>query len=123
MFLNRTTYGMINACSSTHNCSCKQNSYIPICTKEDHTTYFSPCHAGCRTETKLDGDVVRLFLVKTSLGDSKRTDAKPYISKYGRLTVSHLVILFHRVQAITKYHQSHSSPTPPKMPPLLFYSV
>lgn len=39
--------GTIYACNS--NCVCNDISYTPVCDHSITTTYFSPCHAGCKT--------------------------------------------------------------------------
>lgn len=39
--------GLIYACNS--NCVCNDISYTPVCDRATVTTYFSPCHAGCKT--------------------------------------------------------------------------
>lgn len=39
--------GKIVACNS--NCICDGVPYSPVCDRSTDTTYFSPCHAGCRT--------------------------------------------------------------------------
>lgn len=39
--------GSIISCNS--NCNCDGISYSPVCDRSTNTTYFSPCHAGCRT--------------------------------------------------------------------------
>lgn len=39
--------GTIVSCNS--NCVCDGISYSPVCDRSTGTTYFSPCHAGCRT--------------------------------------------------------------------------
>ncbi|XP_028405816.1 solute carrier organic anion transporter family member 4C1-like [Dendronephthya gigantea] len=57
-YYNRSGGNAIDSCSSVYNCSCKQHNYIPVCAKKDKITYFSPCHAGCSMESKLDGDKV-----------------------------------------------------------------
>lgn len=39
--------GTIISCNS--NCVCDGVSYSPVCDRSTDITYFSPCHAGCRT--------------------------------------------------------------------------
>lgn len=39
--------GTVISCNS--NCACDGVSYSPVCDRSTNTTYFSPCHAGCRT--------------------------------------------------------------------------
>lgn len=39
--------GSIISCNS--NCNCDGISYSPVCDRSTNTTYFSPCHAGCKT--------------------------------------------------------------------------
>lgn len=38
--------GSIISCNT--NCNCDGISYTPVCDRFTNTTYFSPCHAGCR---------------------------------------------------------------------------
>ncbi len=47
----------MNECYTRNNCSCNQN-YIPVCTREDEITYFSPCHAGCSGQALVKGEKV-----------------------------------------------------------------
>lgn len=42
--------GSIISCNS--NCVCDGISYSPVCDRSTDTTYFSPCHAGCKTFDK-----------------------------------------------------------------------
>ncbi|XP_028405817.1 solute carrier organic anion transporter family member 4C1-like [Dendronephthya gigantea] len=51
---NRTGENSVKSCF-TNNCTCNQN-YIPVCTKEDQRTYFSPCYAGCTQQTIIGGE-------------------------------------------------------------------
>lgn len=39
--------GSIISCNT--NCHCDGISYSPVCDRLTNTTYFSPCHAGCRS--------------------------------------------------------------------------
>lgn len=39
--------GSIISCNT--NCHCDGISYTPVCDRSTNTTWFSPCHAGCRT--------------------------------------------------------------------------
>lgn len=39
--------GSIVSCNS--NCNCDDIPYSPVCDRSTNTTYFSACHAGCRT--------------------------------------------------------------------------
>lgn len=39
--------GTIYACNA--NCACDGISFTPVCDHSTTTTYFSPCHAGCKT--------------------------------------------------------------------------
>lgn len=41
------TNGTIFSCNS--NCACDGISYSPVCDRSTSTTYYSPCHAGCKT--------------------------------------------------------------------------
>lgn len=42
--------GTIASCNS--NCNCDGISYTPVCDRLTNTTYFSPCHAGCKSFDK-----------------------------------------------------------------------
>lgn len=41
-----------SAISCNSNCNCDGVSYTPVCDRTINTTYFSPCHAGCKTFDK-----------------------------------------------------------------------
>lgn len=40
-------------CSS--NCICRNVPFTPVCTTQANVTYFSPCHAGCKTSDSIRG--------------------------------------------------------------------
>lgn len=40
-------------CSS--HCICKDIPFMPVCTQQENVTYFSPCHAGCKTVESIRG--------------------------------------------------------------------
>ncbi|XP_014246027.1 solute carrier organic anion transporter family member 1C1-like isoform X1 [Cimex lectularius] len=47
------SWDLIKSCNS--NCSCSTNmQYTPVCSYDNKTTFYSPCHAGCLTSTIAD---------------------------------------------------------------------
>lgn len=44
---NLLVNGTIVSCNS--NCKCDKITYTPVCDRSTDTSYFSPCHAGCKT--------------------------------------------------------------------------
>ena len=54
--LNNNSNSSISHSSCRGECECKGASFKPICTENDHVTFYSPCHAGCFTNQSKDNE-------------------------------------------------------------------
>lgn len=75
------------------NCNCDGISYSPVCDRLTNTTYFSPCHAGCRTfdeQAKIYRDCTCTNSIKSEI-EIFQSPIDRKISKRSTSTASFLV--------------------------------
>ena len=52
------------------NCSCDSQTFNPVC-GSDGVNYFTPCHAGCITETTVNGTTDKVKSLLLNFGQNK----------------------------------------------------
>lgn len=62
--INREFDGKLTIPLCSSHCICKDIQFQPVCTTQGNVTYFSPCHAGCKTVETIRGiEVIVINLV------------------------------------------------------------
>lgn len=73
---NLLVNGSIVTCNS--NCNCDGVTYSPVCDRLTYTTYYSPCHAGCKTFDEKKNIYTDCTCNEAFISAKRSTSAKDY---------------------------------------------
>ncbi|KAI8437303.1 hypothetical protein MSG28_011670, partial [Choristoneura fumiferana] len=68
--------------SSAHSCASQNYGFSPVCAVNTSTTYFSPCHAGCRSYEDLNGFLYKVNLIFFCFNKLMKAVKTPNTLKY-----------------------------------------
>ncbi|GAV01233.1 hypothetical protein RvY_11974 [Ramazzottius varieornatus] len=48
----------VETCYQEHHCQCDEGQFAPVCNSAAHTTFLSPCYAGCQSSARFNGSKI-----------------------------------------------------------------